>query len=47
MKKSITRIGALLLVLALLVSVAPFALAADAINISGESQVKVEETITL
>lgn len=47
MKKSITRIGALLLVLALLVSVAPFALAAGTLTISGANEVKVGASITL
>ena len=47
MKKSITRIGALLLVLALLVSAAPFALADETIQITGPTSVKVGESIEL
>ena len=50
MKKSITRIGALLLVLALLVSAAPFALAADEITITsndGKSEIEVGKTLQL
>ena len=50
MKKSITRIGALLLVLALLVSVAPFALAASEITITSDgnkSEIEVSENLQL
>ena len=50
MKKSITRIGALLLVLALLVSAAPFALAAGEITITsndGKSEIEVGKTLLL
>ena len=50
MKKSITRIGALLLVLALLVSAAPFALAAGEITITsndGKSEIEVGKTLQL
>ena len=50
MKKPITRIGALLLVLALLVSAAPFALAAGEITITsngGQSEIEVDKTLQL